>query len=89
VHPTADELAATARTAGMTVVDQVVDDLSWDFGSTEAFTAWCAVGFGAWTDRLPEAARGDFVQDVVDAYAAATGSSSVFRFMQLRSTLRT
>ena len=88
VHPTADELGATARSAGLTVVDQTVEDLSWDFGTTEAFTAWCAVGFGAWTDRLPEAARDDFVRDVVDAYRAATGSSSVFRFMQLRSTLR-
>ncbi len=63
--------------------DVRVDDLSWDFGSRDAFAAWCAVGFGGWTGYLTAAEGSAFVEEVVDAYAEATGSDHAFRFMQL------
>src|SRR6476620_5220943 len=56
---------------------------TWDFGPREAFTAWCAVGFGGWTGHLTAEEGSAFVDQVVDAYAEATGSDHVFRFMQL------
>jgi trans-aconitate 2-methyltransferase len=57
--------------------------LSWDFRTRDAFAAWCAVGFGGWTGHLSEEDGSAFVEQVVDAYAAATGSDHEFRFMQL------
>lgn len=83
VHPEAEQWQRDAESAGLRVDDVQVDDLSWDFGSREAFVAWCTVGFGAWTDTLPGPDRAAFVEQVVDAYAEATGSDHVFRFMQL------
>ena len=69
------------------MTEQDIADLDWDFGTAAAFTAWCTVGFGAWTSHLPDDAVGDFMHDVVSAYQAATGSAQVFRFLQLRSQL--
>ncbi len=68
---------------GFGVEDVRVDDLSWDFGSRDAFATWCAVGFGGWTGDLTSEEGSAFVDQVVDAYAEATGSDHVFRFMQL------
>jgi trans-aconitate 2-methyltransferase len=83
VHPDPDQWQADAESVGLTVTDRRVDDLSWDFGSRDAFAAWCAVGFGGWTGGLAPEEGAAFVTDVVDAYAAETGSDHVFRFMQL------
>lgn len=83
VHPQPDAWRADVEGAGMRVDDVRVDDLAWDFGSREAFTAWCTVGFGGWTSRLTDEAVPEFMTEVVDAYAAATGSDQTFRFMQL------
>jgi trans-aconitate 2-methyltransferase len=83
VHPHPVEWQGLARSAGLTVDDVRVDDLSWDFESREAFAAWCAVGFGGWTGHLSREDDAAFVAQVVDAYAATTGSDHVFRFMQL------
>ena len=83
VHPEPEVWRSDVVAAGMRVDDVRVDDLAWDFGSREAFTAWCTVGFGGWTSRLPDDAVPEFMGDVVDAYAAATGSDQTFRFMQL------
>jgi trans-aconitate 2-methyltransferase len=83
VHPEPEQWQADAESVGLSVTDRRVDDLSWDFGSHEAFTAWCAVGFGGWTDGLTPLEGAAFVTDVVDAYAAETGSDQVFRFTQL------
>jgi trans-aconitate 2-methyltransferase len=87
VHPRVTTWSDTARSCGLDVDSVVVDDLSWDFGSTDAFIAWCTVGFGAWTSRLPTRSRTAFVTDVAAAYEAATGSSQIFQFMQLRAKL--
>jgi trans-aconitate 2-methyltransferase len=83
VHPDPEQWQADAESLGLRVADRRVDDLSWDFGSREAFAAWCAVGFGGWTDGLAPEEGSAFLTDVVDAYAAETGSDHVFRFTQL------
>ena len=83
VHPDPVQWQADAESVGLSVTDRRVDDLSWDFGSRDAFAAWCAVGFGGWTDGLRPEDGSAFVTDVVDAYAAETGSDQVFRFTQL------
>ncbi|MEO7234792.1 MAG: hypothetical protein ABIW80_05405, partial [Lapillicoccus sp.] len=88
VHPDPAVWRSTAEAAGLDVERMRVDDLEWDFGSREAFTAWCTVGFGAWTSRLTDEEVPRFMADVVDAYAAATGSPQTFRFMQLVASLR-
>src|SRR5580693_5904001 len=78
---------APASECGLTVSASVVDDLSWDFGSTDAFARWCTVGFGAWTERLPSDSIVPFVADVIHAYEASTGSSQILHFLQLRARL--
>jgi trans-aconitate 2-methyltransferase len=83
VHPEPEQWQRDATSVGLRVDDVRVDDLSWDFGSREAFTEWCAVGFGGWTGHLAAEEGSAFVAQVVDAYAEATGSDQVFRFMQL------
>ncbi|MBF6557443.1 MAG: methyltransferase domain-containing protein [Acidimicrobiales bacterium] len=86
-HPTPTAWAEMVSDCGLTASDTVVDDLSWDFVSTDAFAAWCTVGFGAWTERLPSDCIGPFVADVIRAYEATTGSSQILRFLQLRARL--
>jgi trans-aconitate 2-methyltransferase len=76
-----------ASECGLRVSARTVDDLSWDFGSTDAFAAWCTVGFGAWTERMPRDSIVPFVTDVIGAYEATTGSSQILRFLQLRARL--
>ncbi len=83
VHPEPAVWRSDVESAGMRVDAVRVDDLAWDFGSREAFTAWCTVGFGGWTSRLRDAEVPEFMAQVVDAYAAATGSHQTLRFMQL------
>jgi trans-aconitate 2-methyltransferase len=87
VHPEVGTWSDIAESCGLRVVDTTVDDLEWDFESRERFSRWCSVGFGGWTDHLPADAGRAFVSDVVDAYAQATGSPSVFRLLQLRAQL--
>jgi trans-aconitate 2-methyltransferase len=87
VHPLPADFQATAAECGLKTDELIVDDLAWDFGTTESFRAWCAVGSGAWTSRVPDGRSTEFVDDMVDAYALATGSDQVFRFMQLRARL--
>jgi trans-aconitate 2-methyltransferase len=88
VHPDVAEWSASATAAGLAVDATDVADLSWDFGSRAAFTRWCTVGFGAWTDHLPAGAATGFVDDVVAAYERVTTEPGVFRFMQLRADLQ-
>jgi trans-aconitate 2-methyltransferase len=89
VHVDPDRYAEMAGQAGLQVVDCDVTDLSWDFGSRDAFARWCRVGFDSWTARLPDDRSADgFVADVVDAYSTVTGSSQQFAFMQLRAQLQ-
>jgi trans-aconitate 2-methyltransferase len=86
-HPDPPQWQRDAASAGLDVTDLRVDDLEWDFGTREAFAAWCAVGFGGWTGDLASDEADRFVADVVDAYAAETGSDHVFHFRQLVAAL--
>jgi len=88
VHVDPAGYPAVAAAAGLTVIDQRVVDLRWDFGSRAAFADWCTVGFADWTARLPPEAVGEWVDQVVDAYQAEIGESGVLRFVQLRAALR-
>lgn len=83
VHVDPDDHPALAAAAGLTVQKLTVADEEWDFGSSEAFAAWCTVGFAPWTTRLDPALVGSWVDDVVERYTALTGRPGLFRFMQL------
>jgi trans-aconitate 2-methyltransferase len=88
VHRTPDEWRRLATDAGFAVQSAEVHDLAWDFGSAEAFRAWCTVGFTAWTEHLPADRVDPFVHEVAAAYAEVTGSEQLFRFLQLRLAAR-
>jgi len=84
---TAPQYAQLAETQGLRVLSQHTQAREWDFRSAQAFLDFCSAGFGAWTSRLPADRRDAFVQDVVDAYRAATGHAAerahVFGFYQM------
>jgi trans-aconitate 2-methyltransferase len=81
--------ADLANGCGLRVRSLTVRDREWDFGSQAQFTAWCAVGSTAWTDRLPADQRAAFVDDQVAAYEPVIGRPGLFRFMQMRAELHT
>lgn len=88
-HVDPDAYPGIAERAGLTVERQKVADLEWDFGSADAFTRWCRVGFDAWNAWLPDdAAVDEYVAEVVDRYADVTGSRQRLQFLQLRVRLR-
>ncbi len=74
VHPEPDAFAATVAAAGLEILSQAVVDASWDFGSRDAFTQWCSVGFADWTARLAPESAPEFIGDLVDRYEALIGS---------------
>lgn len=86
-HPEPAGFGELAHDCGLRVDSLTVRDRDWDFGSTEQFTAWCAVGGTSWTDRLPESDRAEFVDDMVTAYQPVAGRAGLLRFMQLRAAL--
>lgn len=87
VHVEPERFRASAATAGLTVDTLTVNDREWDFGSREQFERWCAVGSTAWTDRVPESERAEFVAAAVDAYQPVAGRPGLFRYMQMRAQL--
>lgn len=87
-HPDPTALRELAERCGLRMDAMTVRDRQWDFGTAEEFTGWCRVGSTAWTDRLPEADRAAFVDDMVGAYLPVVGRPGLFRFMQLRAELR-
>jgi trans-aconitate 2-methyltransferase len=86
-HPDPAAFGELADGAGLRVAAMTVRDREWDFETVEQFTAWCTVGSTAWTDRLPEDDRADFIDDMVGAYQPVAGRAGLFRFMQLRAEL--
>jgi trans-aconitate 2-methyltransferase len=80
--------AALAASAGLMLDDLSVTDREWNFGSREAFIRWCAVGSTAWTGRLPEQDRAEFIAEMVQAYEPIVGRQGLFRFTQMRALLR-
>ncbi|WP_431231939.1 class I SAM-dependent methyltransferase [Mycolicibacterium psychrotolerans] len=87
IHPQPAELRELADSCGFQVASMTVLDREWDFGTVEQFTAWCAVGSTAWTERLPESDRAAFVDDLVAAYEPVVGQAGLVRFMQVRAEL--
>ncbi len=87
VHVDPDAYRDLAASAGLTVTDLSVHDESWDFGSRDAFAAWCTAGSGAWTGRLSRADRPRFVDDWVRAYETVSDRPGLFRYMQMRAAL--
>jgi len=80
---------AAAERNGFRVLRQDCASKTWDFGSREAFFAFCAVGLVAWTSRVPERDRTEFVDDVLERYAASGDGTAptTFRFYQMDVTL--
>jgi trans-aconitate 2-methyltransferase len=74
--------------AGLTLVASTVIDREWDFGSRDRFAQWCAVGSGAWTDRLEPGDRPRFIAEQVSAYEPVAGRPGLFRFTQMRTELQ-
>jgi trans-aconitate 2-methyltransferase len=88
VHVDPQGYGELAASAGLTLEELTVTDREWDFGSRHAFERWCAVGSGAWTDRLPPEERAAFIADQVQAYEPVAGRPGLFRFTQMRALLR-
>jgi trans-aconitate 2-methyltransferase len=87
VHVDPAAFGELAASAGLTLDDVTVTDRDWDFGSPEAFIRWCSVGSTAWTDRLPQQDRAEFVADMVRAYEPIAGRPGLFRFTQVQALL--
>jgi trans-aconitate 2-methyltransferase len=86
VHRTRGEWRDIAGAAGLALdADGLVErDLAWDFGSAAALQAWCALGFTAYTQRVPGERHDEFLTAVTREYGRVTGSDQVLRFLQLR-----
>lgn len=87
LHVDPDDYAHIAASANLLVTEQSVQDVEWDFGSREAFTHWCTVGFTDWTARLAPDDIADWVDEVVTDYQHSVGRPGLFRFLQLRAEL--
>lgn len=88
---TADQYAALAVQCGLRVLAVHTAAKAWNFRTDEAFFGFCNAGFGAWTQRLPEAQRRGFVEAVIRAYRVAKhdgpDEANTFRFYQSDITL--
>jgi trans-aconitate 2-methyltransferase len=87
LHLTAEEYAALAESIGLLVRSVDVGDKSWDFGSRSGFYAFGSVTFVEWTRMLPESAKPDFINDVLDRYRLVAGDDT-FRFYQMDISLQ-
>jgi len=87
----AAQYAALAEQQGLCVLFQRTVERSWDFRTHAAFFGFCRAGFGAWTQRLVEAQRDAFVEEVIAAYrqghAPGEVEANTFRFYQMDITL--
>jgi trans-aconitate 2-methyltransferase len=86
-HVKPDSFAGQARASGLQLTDCTVAEREWHFGSRDDFAHWCAVGLGAWTDRLDPADRPRFIDEVVAGYESVVGAAGLVKFTQLRATL--
>lgn len=90
---TPEEYAAMAEGSGFRVLRASTKDHTWDFGSRASFSGFCAVGCVAWTSRLPEGKRPEFINDVLDRYRAVaakgSGEDNTFKFYQMDVNLLT
>lgn len=88
---TPEQYGAAAERDGLRALRVQTRDETWAFESRAAFFTFCAVGLVAWTQRLPEAERAAFVDDVLHRYRAITGdpagAEATFKFYQTDFTL--
>ena len=91
LHLTPDQYAAMAERSRFRVLQVSSKDHTWDFGSHAAFSGFCAVGCVAWTRRLPEAERADFINDALNRYrivaADCSEEENTFKFYQMDISL--
>ena len=86
---TTEEYAAIAERSGLQVLRISTASKEWNFHDRAAFAAFGLVTFVRWTQRLPEAERMAFVNDVLDRYQAAIGGREhVFLFYQMDVTAK-
>jgi trans-aconitate 2-methyltransferase len=87
---TPDQYRETAERNGFRVNRLECSLHEWDFGTRDAFFAFCAVGLIAWTSRLPQHDRAPFIDEVLTRYAEdSSGAKSphVFSFYQMNVEL--
>lgn len=91
-HFTPDQYRGMAESNGLVVERILVEDGSWDFKSSAAFTAFCSATFVAWNAMVPDTERPNFIADVLDHYRAAAcpgpDEKNVFKFQQMEVALR-
>ena len=87
LHVDPGHYAELAAGAGLILDDLGVADREWDFGSQKAFLQWSAMGSTAWTDRLPEDRRDEFIGEQIDRYEPIAGAPGLFRYLQMRARL--
>lgn len=81
-----EDYRRTAERNGLHVVAIRTALKEWDFGTRDAFAAFCRVGLVAWTSRLREQDRDGFIEEVLDRYAAMSRGVSAphtFFFYQM------
>jgi trans-aconitate 2-methyltransferase len=90
-HPVPQNYGRLAEECGLRVVRMHAEDKAWDFGSREAFHAFCRATFAEWTRRLPEDEWDEFIEMVLDRYRAVAATSlsdaNTFKFYQLEVVL--
>ena len=88
---TADEYTTAAERNGLHALRVHTEAKTWDFQSRQAFFDFCSVGLIAWTNRVRETERPDFVNDVLDRYQEIAtdhaDEGSIFKFYQTDITL--
>lgn len=79
-----EQVATLASSAKLRVLSLHTRLAQWDFGSRAALFGFCSAGFGAWTHRLPQERRDDFVGAVLDRYVTTRDgvAPTVFRYYQ-------
>lgn len=82
-HPTPEGDRTLVAAAGLAPESVELVQRQWDFGTREAFAAWCEATFAEWTSHLPAARHRAFIAAVLDRYGAP-----VFRFYPLLVRLR-
>lgn len=91
LHLTPEQYAEAAGRSGFHVEQIQVQDNAWDFRSRESFAAFGAVTFVAWSNRLPDSEKADFVADVLDRYRTVAveqpGEENTFKFYQMDVSL--
>jgi trans-aconitate 2-methyltransferase len=91
LHLTPQQYGDLAQRSGFRVLNIRTEAKAWDFKSRPAFFAFCSVGCVEWTQRLPEAERPEFINDVLDRYqsvaADRAGEENTFKFYQMDVTL--